>query len=117
MRLGAEANDPSRNVAFHSDRWIAAATAVFVCISDEGRSYVLGFLIGLLTISLSLPALAVDSKHAVTGFHHKSWTAKDGLPGAVLSLAQTTDGFLWIGGSDGLFRFDGRTAHYFTIPS
>jgi len=40
-------------------------------------------------------------------YFHTSWTAKDGLPGAVLSLAQTTDGFLWIGGSGGLFRFDG----------
>jgi ligand-binding sensor domain-containing protein len=63
---------------------------------------------------MSLPAEALDSKQAVTGFYHTSWTAKDGLPGAVLSLAQTTDGFLWIGGSGGLFRFDGLAVERYT---
>jgi len=32
---------------------------------------------------------------------------KEGYPGRADALAQTTDGFLWIGGDYGLFRFDG----------
>jgi len=36
------------------------------------------------------------------------WTNRDGLPNnSVTSLAQTDDGFLWIGTRGGLVRFDG----------
>jgi ligand-binding sensor domain-containing protein len=42
-------------------------------------------------------------------FVHTSWTAKDGAPGDVYALAQTTDGFLWLGTMQGLYRFDGIT--------
>ena len=37
---------------------------------------------------------------------HDSWTFKDGAPADVTCLAQTGDGFLWLGGPNGLFRFD-----------
>ena len=40
-------------------------------------------------------------------WHHTAWTARDGLNGRPLELAQTPDGFLWIGTTGGLFRFDG----------
>ena len=40
-------------------------------------------------------------------WHHTAWTARDGLTGQPVVLAQTADGFLWIGTSGGLFRFDG----------
>jgi signal transduction histidine kinase/ligand-binding sensor domain-containing protein len=42
-------------------------------------------------------------------YQHTAWTAKDGAPSSVLALAQTTDGFLWVGAEDGLYRFDGVT--------
>jgi hypothetical protein len=38
---------------------------------------------------------------------HRSWSEKEGYPGRAVALAQTTDGFLWISGDYGLFRFDG----------
>lgn len=38
---------------------------------------------------------------------HESWTFKQGAPEAVHSLAQTTDGYLWLGTPTGLYRFDG----------
>ncbi len=38
-----------------------------------------------------------------------TWTARDGLPSSyVISLAQDRDGYLWVGTSAGLARFDGR---------
>jgi ligand-binding sensor domain-containing protein len=38
---------------------------------------------------------------------HTSWSAADGLLGEPAALAQTSDGFLWIGTNLGLYRFDG----------
>lgn len=38
-----------------------------------------------------------------------TWTARDGLPSSyVLALAQDRDGYLWVGTSAGLARFDGQ---------
>jgi signal transduction histidine kinase/ligand-binding sensor domain-containing protein len=38
---------------------------------------------------------------------HVSWSRRDGAPSDLTALAQTTDGYLWIGSRGGLFRFDG----------
>jgi signal transduction histidine kinase/ligand-binding sensor domain-containing protein len=38
---------------------------------------------------------------------HASWNEAAGLSGSVLALAQTTDGFLWVGTYTGLYCFDG----------
>src|SRR5258708_36839830 len=53
------------------------------------------------------PAAARDPNLPIGQLFHSSWTAKDGLTGAVQTLAQTPDGFLWLGTTDGLLRFDG----------
>ena len=114
MKIGAEANDPLKPASFLNHRLTAVVAYFLACIFNKGNLYVLRFLIGLLVMPVSLPAVPNDSKQAVSGFYHTSWTAKDGLPGAVLGLAQTTDGFLWIAGSDGLFRFDGLVIERYT---
>jgi signal transduction histidine kinase/streptogramin lyase len=38
---------------------------------------------------------------------HMNWTRREGAPSDIAALAQTRDGYLWIGSSFGLFRFDG----------
>jgi signal transduction histidine kinase/ligand-binding sensor domain-containing protein len=44
----------------------------------------------------------------ISQYAHASWTARDGAQlGLVFAFAQTHDGYLWVGGSYGLFRFDG----------
>ena len=41
-------------------------------------------------------------------FTHELWTTDDGLPqNSVNAVAQTSDGYLWIGTQEGLVRFDG----------
>jgi len=52
-------------------------------------------------------AFALSPDRAISQFHHTAWTAKDGAPSQISALAQTTDGFLWIGSAVGLYRFDG----------
>jgi WD40 repeat protein len=57
---------------------------------------------------------AIDPHQPITQMHHTAWTAKDGLTGDLQSLAQTTDGFLWAGTSNGLLRFDGVSFERYT---
>src|SRR5450830_883962 len=62
----------------------------------------------LLVLALFIPsAWALDSKVALSDYHHDIWTGKDGAPAEVSAMAQTVDGWLWIGSSNGLYRFDG----------
>ncbi|MCO6511041.1 MAG: hypothetical protein J5I65_09625 [Aridibacter famidurans] len=74
-----------------------------------------------LSVLLSLFLLtqtghSLDRSRTITQFHHTKWTSRDGAPSQVVALAQTTDGFLWIGTSRGLFRFDGVRFERF-VPS
>src|SRR5215472_10232839 len=41
-------------------------------------------------------------------YSHRIWRVQDGLPqNRILAISQTADGYLWIGTSGGLVRFDG----------
>ena len=64
----------------------------------------------LLIILLWPPraALALNPDLEVSQYAHTAWTVRDGYTlGAVFAIAQTHDGYLWLGGEFGLFRFDG----------
>ncbi len=53
-------------------------------------------------------ACAVAQSDAFSGYTRHIWQASDGLPEqTVQAFAQTRDGYLWIGTSGGLVRFDG----------
>jgi signal transduction histidine kinase len=58
----------------------------------------------LLVLALSAPAAAAPAPaHVMT-----AWTEETGLPpGEVLSIAQDLDGYVWLGTTMGLVRFDG----------
>src|SRR6266850_1638125 len=55
--------------------------------------------------ALASPALAATN---ATGWLTRPWSSDDGLPNnTVHGLAQTPDGYLWVGTPSGLVRFDG----------
>jgi signal transduction histidine kinase/ligand-binding sensor domain-containing protein len=56
---------------------------------------------------LAAIASALDPHQPLAQLYHTSWGAKEGVNGEVHALAQTVDGFLWVGTTDGLLRFDG----------
>jgi len=63
----------------------------------------LGFL-----LAISSCAFASDSSFGGRDYVVDTWQAEDGLPqNSVTALAQTHDGYLWVGTQDGLARFDG----------
>lgn len=62
---------------------------------------------GLLLVT-GLHLSALDSQKQITQYIHKKWTTENGLPNNnIYALLQTGDGYLWIGTTDGLARFDG----------
>jgi ligand-binding sensor domain-containing protein len=60
-----------------------------------------------LACALGLPVRALDPNKTISQFTHTSWSAKDGIPGPVQAIAQTADGYMWLGTRAGLYRFDG----------
>src|SRR6266404_4452441 len=46
------------------------------------------------------------SPRRMTEFHHRMWTSDHGI-GAVFDIQQTSNGYLWLTTSTGVFRFDG----------
>jgi len=61
----------------------------------------------LWAFSIWLVAPSTVSATSLDLLQHQSWRARDGAPAEVTSLAQTRDGYLWLGTSAGLFRFNG----------
>ena len=61
----------------------------------------------VICLVLAIPANALDPQKLISQFTHTSWTAKDGVPGPIRAIAQTPDGYLWLGTEAGLYRFDG----------
>ena len=69
----------------------------------------LNLLVGCLLILVVAPSLfAVNPNLPLGQYLHTSWTQEEGsaLP-PVNALAQTADGYLWLGTDKGLLRFDG----------
>src|SRR5271154_789240 len=70
----------------------------------------------IVTSFRCLPSLGQTLASVNVQVGHDSWTFKDGAPAEVSCLAQTNDGFLWLGGPNGLFRFDGTRFEPFSSP-
>jgi signal transduction histidine kinase len=61
-------------------------------------------------IALPTAAGALDADRAVSQYLRDRWGGEQGFPGGpVHAIAQTADGYLWIGAEKGLVRFDGLT--------
>jgi signal transduction histidine kinase/ligand-binding sensor domain-containing protein len=71
----------------------------------------------LLGVLVCVTASADSSDRTIFQLHHTSWTAREGAPSPIYALAQTTDGYLWLGTDSGLFRFDGMYFERYQLPS
>jgi len=66
-----------------------------------------GFWLCSWFLFLCVPLYGIDRDRSLDQLNHTGWTYIEGAPGQVNALAQTTDGYLWLGTATGLFRFDG----------
>src|SRR6516164_241227 len=67
----------------------------------------------LLTMlsALCSTAFGLDPRLSISQYAHTAWTFRDGFStGNIFSMAQTPDGYFWLGGEFGIFRFDGVRA-------
>ena len=65
-------------------------------------------LIGIVLAGLVTDARALDPNRLPSQYVREQWTIETRFPGgAVNGIAQTADGYLWIGTDRGLLRFDG----------
>jgi ligand-binding sensor domain-containing protein/signal transduction histidine kinase len=68
----------------------------------------LNLVLFLLLLSGGGTVVALDAQRDLSQFSHDVWLTENGLPqNTVHSIAQTKDGYIWIGTEEGLARFDG----------
>src|SRR5262249_31862388 len=64
-----------------------------------------------VVLSLCAGAFALDPKLDISQYAHTTWKVREGFSkGYALSIAQTPDGYMWLGTEFGLLRFDGVKA-------
>lgn len=74
------------------------------------------WIIGSFAVTALHTAGGQRSQPTIGQLDHAVWSIRDGAPSYVSSLAQSADGVLWIGNTDGLFRFDGVRFEQFQAP-
>jgi signal transduction histidine kinase/streptogramin lyase len=77
-------------------------------VAHYGRLAVWAVAACLSAACLTRGAWALDPHKTLTQYSRHVWGQQDGLPqDTVKSIAQTLDGYLWLGTDEGLARFDG----------
>ncbi|MEH6438110.1 sensor histidine kinase [Massilia sp. DD77] len=60
-----------------------------------------------LWLGWAAPVRALDPAVRLGAYHHDIWTGEQGAPREIDAMAQTLDGWIWLGTTSGLVRFDG----------
>ena len=85
---------------------------------ERARVRIAVFAVVALSLPLLCPyALALDPSLDVSQYAHTAWLVRDGFTqGSISSIAQTRDGYIWLGTGFGLFRFDGVRPEHWQPP-
>src|SRR6202163_3672369 len=103
MRISREQTAPAFDVEPRQVQMVSLASKT----AKLGTPRRLLFCAVLFFFTIS-PVGALDSSRQISQYGHTAWRIEDGdFAGAPNVMAQTTDGYLWIGTQAGLMRFDG----------
>jgi ligand-binding sensor domain-containing protein len=73
--------------------------------------------LAIVALLWCVSAAALSPDLTIKELHHTAWGPSQGAPlGGAVALAQTSDGYLWIAGPSGLFRFDGIAFERVELP-
>ena len=73
-----------------------------------------GLLAAALLLGCGFAGLALEPTTPLANYGHQTWGMENGLPqNTVQALAQTRNGFVWLGTEVGLVRFDGNNFQVF----
>jgi len=88
-------------------------------VRKERRGVItLGIVLAGVVLAWGPGAYGLDPALDVSQYAHTEWTAGAGLTtGKINAIAQTPDGYLWLGTDFGLFRFDGVRAVQWRPPA
>jgi PAS domain S-box-containing protein len=78
---------------------------------DKARGKTAACVLGALSLLLLCPSALASDPSLESQYAHTTWKVSEGFSkGAILSIAQTQDGYIWLGTELGLLRFDGVRA-------
>jgi ligand-binding sensor domain-containing protein/AraC-like DNA-binding protein len=102
--------------AVGNDFLIVRGEAAFSKMTAHGRRLSRLWLVSLFLAAMaSRDLLALDPTRSLKDYLVRTWTVETGLPnGRINALAPSAEGYLWIGTSAGLVRFDGVRFTAFT---
>jgi len=67
-----------------------------------------GIVLACVILASCPSAFGLNPALDISQYAHTSWKIRDGFTrGEILDIAQTSDGYLWLGTEFGLLRFDG----------
>ena len=61
----------------------------------------------IMPMMVHVRAALADSYRSFAELQHTAWSLSQGAPPRITAIAQTPDGYLWLGSATGLYRFDG----------
>jgi ligand-binding sensor domain-containing protein len=94
---------------------VARTLVATICAKKSAIARILAPLT-IFVFSYTVQVAAVDPHRMISQYGHTAWRTQDGFLDKPSSLTQTTDGYIWVGTSSGLVRFDGVTFTHWTPP-
>jgi len=87
---------------------------IFLDARSQWNSFSRGLVATLALVCSASLAQALDPNRILSQYMREHWGSERGFTGgSVTALAQTSDGYLWIGTEKGLIRFDGMSFRNF----
>src|ERR1700675_1472166 len=90
---------------------------MYACMQRAGKYRRAVMALGII-LACCRGAFALDPSLDISQYAHTAWKIREGFSkGFIFSIAQTRDGYLWLGTEFGLLRFDGVRAVRWQPPA